>query len=264
MIRPEGVDCPVIVAVFRNRVPERNYNLDETWRYSIKKTMGRIVLFLTISLILAACAEKEPPTPAEELEQAARELDKAAEDLQQGGAEGLAALGKALESVGRAMNEGARVEPVDFRALQDLLPGRADGLERVDFQGQRGGMGPIRTSEAKATYEGSGRRIELRVVDPGSLTGIAAFGYAWLNREIDQESSSGYERTMKFKGYPAYQKFTRGSGDTVGDAEMSIIVGQRFIVTANGANVSMADLEDAIEDVDLRDLEKMRNEGVQE
>lgn len=225
------------------------------------KAFRLIALGVAISLA-PACGSDTPDTPAEELEQATRDLEKAAEDLQEGSSEGLAALGKALEGVGKAMNEGAKVEPVDFRDLQDLLPNRVDGMDRTDFEGQRGGMGPFKISEATATYEEDDRRIELHILDPGSMTGIAAFGYAWLSMEIDQESSSGYERTTKFKGYPAHVKFERGAGDDVGDAEMSVVVGERFIVTAEGRNVRVGDLEDAIEDVDLGDLEDMRDEGV--
>jgi hypothetical protein len=82
--------------------------------------------------------------------------------------------------------------------------------------------------------------------------------------EIERESLDGYERTTKFRGFPAHQEFDHERGEKLGDCSMSVQVAGRFIVTAEGDNVTMDDCEEAISEIDLRDLEDMKDVGVSE
>ncbi len=234
-------------------------------------SLWRLIVILAMTLFFAGCfgfGDKEP-APEEEMERAARNLEEAAKDMEEagqdmarGGAEGMAALGDALENFGKALNNGAQVEPVDFRALLDLLPDDIDGMEQVDYDGQRGGNPLVNISEAEATYEEGDRRLNLKIVDPGSMTAMARLGYSWLAMEIDRESLDGYERTMKYRGFPAHQEFNHPRGEELGDCSMSVYVGERFIVTADGDRMTMDTCEEAIDAVDLGDLEDMKDEGV--
>lgn len=159
--------------------------------------------------------------------------------------------------------DGETVETVDFRMLRDLLPDDLEEFDRTDISGEKTGMGGFRISTAEAEYrdeDDSSRRITLQITDAGGMGRIVMMGAAWTKFEVDKESSDGYERTTEYEGYPAYEKFR--SGDRP-QAEIQLVVGDRFFVSADGQNVEMDDLKDAIEDLDLDDLEDMRDEGVE-
>jgi hypothetical protein len=234
--------------------------------------LSRLLVVFLLGFLFAGCfgcEEKEPETFDEhmeeavnDLEEAAKDLEEAGDDLASSGAEGMAALGEALQNFGQALNDGAKVEPVDFRDLLDLLPKRVDGMPQTDYDGQRGGNPIVNASEVEGTYEEGERRLEIKIVDPGSMTAMARLGYSWLALEIDQESVDGFERTLKFKGFPAHQEFEHERGEKLGTCSMSVYVGDRFIVTADGDNVTMDTCEEGIEETDLSELEDMKSRGV--
>ncbi len=93
------------------------------------------------------------------------------------------------------------------------------------------------------------RHFEL--IDTGGLGGLATMGMAhWLTIEVDREDDSGYERTRKYDGYPAYETFVVKSGE-IGSANLSIVVERRFIVQLHGADVRMEDVMSAADELDL-------------
>ena len=141
----------------------------------------------------AACGKDELPKPADpatQVEQAARQMGEAARqgDVRQ--------VGEAMKQMGEAIAGSVKVEPVDFRKLKELLPESIAGLKRVGSEGSRTNVMGVASSSAEATYEdGKGGRIVLEMKDVGTLAGVTAMAFAWLNVEIDKEGDSGYERT---------------------------------------------------------------------
>ncbi len=83
-------------------------------------------------------------------------------------------------------------------------------------------------------------------------------GYAWANNEIDRESDNEYEKSTTFKGYKALEKYNKKthSGD------LSVLIGGRFVVEAQGSNVDMKALKDVLASVDLKKLDGMKGKGV--
>jgi hypothetical protein len=158
--------------------------------------------------------------------------------------------------------EGGRIETVDFRTLRDLLPEGLDGMERVDASGERAGVAGFSFSQAEGEYRSDDgeRRVSLQIVDGGGLTQMTMLGATWMRMDFDRESTDGYERTTEFEGYPAYEKMRTGDRPR---SELSFVVADRFLVTANGQNVEMDELKDAVGDIDLGALEGMRDEGVE-
>ncbi len=158
----------------------------------------------------------------------------------------------ALGSGGASGSSGV----TDFRELKALLPKSAAGKAQTDSRGEKGGAFGIVTSNAKAEY---GDNLTLTITDLGTLRSAAMLGYGWLAAEIDSENDDGYERTTQHEGYPAYEKFTKSGRDT--HAELSVIVGQRFVVSAEGSGISMDALKGAVGQVDLGRLQAMSGEA---
>ena len=170
------------------------------------------------------------------------------------------------EAFGQAFGggDGKTIEAVDFRMLRDLLPEDLEEFDRTDISGEKTGMGGFKISNAEAEYrdeDDSSRRITLKIMDAGGIGRAALLGATWTQFEVDKESSDGYERTTEYEGYPAYEKYRDGDRPR---SELQMIVGERFFVSAEGQNVDMDDLKDAVEDLDLDELEDLRDEGVED
>ena len=176
----------------------------------------------------------------------------------------MAAAVAAMNAMGGAMAAGAtggkKVDVVDFRELKGMLPTSLGGLKRTEATGEKGGAMGITVSTAEGRYSSDdGKSISVKLADIGSLSGIAGMAaYAWATHEIDRESDSEYEKTTTFKGYKALEKYNKGSKS----GEFSVLVGGRFVVGAEGSNVSMDALKSAVGSVDLRKLDGMKGKGV--
>lgn len=178
-------------------------------------------------------------------------------------AEAMAQAGQAMQEAQNALGgAAAATEAVDFRRLKDLLPEELVDLERTSSEGQRNKVMGIQTSEAEGTYEGGDARIVLKYLDMGTMRSLAMFGFAWAMTEMDRESDTGFERTVEYEGFPAYEKCER-SGERM-RCSYQIIIGERFIASLDGTNVTRAMMEAAREDVPVRRLNAMRDEGVPE
>lgn len=160
-------------------------------------------------------------------------------------------------------DEEGRVETVDFRTLRDLLPEALDGMERVDASGERAGIAGFSFAQAEGEYRSDDgeRQLSLQIVDGGGLTQMTMLGATWMRMEIDREDSDGYERTTEFEGHPAYEKVRTGERPR---SELSFVVADRFLVTANGQNVEMDALKAAVGQLDLGALADLRDEGAEQ
>ncbi len=166
------------------------------------------------------------------------------------------ALGEAFGGKGRA------AETVDFRVLRDLLPEELEDMERVDASGEKTGMAGFSFSRAEGEYRSDDgeHRVTLQIIDGGGVGQMALLGASWLQMDFDRESDDGYEKTTKYEGYPAFEKMSTGDRPR---SELQFVVAERFFVSAEGQNVEMDDLKDALEEIDFDELEDLRDVGVE-
>ena len=213
------------------------------------------IALASAALALAACGKQEPAKPVDpgtKVEQAARQLGDAARqgDVHQ--------AGQAMKQMGEALSGSVNVEPVDFRTLKELLPESVAGLKRVSSEGSRTNVVGIASSKAEAVYaDGKGGRIALEVTDVGSLSGVTAMAFAWVNVEIDKEGTSGYERTTTLGGRKAYERYDVATRT----GELDVIMAGRFIVGLKATGVEMAVFKEAVAKLDLAKLEALKSKG---
>jgi hypothetical protein len=162
------------------------------------------------------------------------------------------------------MNDGRNVEPIDFRELQVFLPDEMSGLARANTEGESGGAMGVKTSSATATYQNENdgsTRATIKIFDTGTLgSAVMLGGYGWLMMEMDKESDQGFERTIAYKGHPAYEKFTQTSTSSQGT--MQAVVGKRFVIEIEGRGIEMDALRAAMDRIDLDKLDSMKDIGV--
>ena len=207
---------------------------------------------LTVMLLLvAACGKSDEQKAAEA---AAKQMGEALAAAGAAGAPGAAAAAGALTA-------GKATDAVDFRVLKELLPEEINGMPRTSSDGEKNSAMGFTMSRAEARYEtqGTNASIRIEISDAGAMTGMAAMAaFAWASMDVDKESETGYEKTTTIKGYRGYEKFDRQTNF----AELSILVGGRFMVELEGNEIGVDGLKAALDKIDLGKLEGMKGFGV--
>jgi hypothetical protein len=207
--------------------------------------MKNLILPLILLAITFTACQSEEEKRAKQAEQEARE---AAEGLT-GGLRQLEEVAKQLQS-----GDGQVKEPVNFRELKELLPSSIAGMDQQNAEGQTSGAMGFSISQAEADYQSGDKNIRLSIMDAGGVSGALMGLAAWSVATVDRETTDGYERTSTLKGHKSYERYTKSSQD----GQVSVIVGSRFVVNAEGSGVSMNELKQAVEKVNLNKLEKLQ------
>ncbi len=164
------------------------------------------------------------------------------------------------KEVQKSMEEGKKYEVVDFRELKALLPENLGDLKRTNAEGEKSGAMGFTISKAEADYnnEDYSQRIDIEITDltgASGFAGLAAWG--WAMADVDKETETGYEKTTKYKGHKAFEKYD--NQDQYGSIE--VLVAGRFMVSVNGNNVPMPVIMSAIDAIDIGKLEAMKEAG---
>jgi hypothetical protein len=218
------------------------------------------LLILSLAALTTACKspeQKAAEETAKNLEQANKQMAEAAKN---GGAnlgDAMAAMGAA---VGGAANAGKKVETVDFKELKALLPESLPGMKRTDATGEKTAAMGMQLSNAEGRYSAdNGASMTIKITDIGSMTGLAGMtAYAWARVDVDREGDNGYEKTSTISGYKSHEKYDKSSKS----GELSVLVGDRFVVEVDGNDVDMDAIKSALGKVDLGKLNSMKGQGV--
>ncbi|WP_439556063.1 hypothetical protein [Dyadobacter sp.] len=201
------------------------------------KTHPIFALLLSASLILVGCKGKDNATD---------EADSA------GTASG--AL-QALTDKAKAIGNGKTVDPVDFRKLKDLLPGKLLGLKRIESSGEKSGAMGFTVSTAQASYKDGDASLDVEIVDTGGIAGVSTVALAtWAMADIDKETATGYEKTTALEGYKAFEKYDTQSKS----GEINILVADRFVVNVEGNNLTIDQLKEALSLIGLAELSALK------
>jgi len=211
-----------------------------------------ILSMICIAFAMANCSGSKSEEKAAE-EKAAQEAVEAAKSMENASGD----MTKAAEEMTKALQGlagGETLPVVDHKQMKTLLPETLMGMTRTDFESETVGAAGFQISNAKAAYEKDGAKIRLNIADTGGA-GIAMMGMAaWASVTIDKETQNGYERTGIIDGYKSFEKYERSGKN----GEVSVLIGKRFIVTANGDNVEDGDLVKAVKSIDLSKLAGMK------
>jgi len=206
-----------------------------------------IYLLIFFTTLFFSCGEKKE-APIDELANKSKDLEEFADKMKE---------------VSEGFTEGKKVNPVDFRELKALLPEAIASLKRTDIEGEKVAAMGMNISTANADYsdDQNNQSIDLKITDMGNIAGLSGLAaYGWYMVDIDKENETGYEKTTTFKGNKAYEKYN--NQDKYG--ELSILVAKRFVVEANGNNVSMNEIKAAAEMIDFGKLESWKDFGVEQ
>jgi hypothetical protein len=164
----------------------------------------------------------------------------------------------AIESLGTLLGGGKRVEPVGIEQLKPFVPETFAGLPRTSSNAEKSGIAGLMVSKAEATYDnGAGKSVTLEVSDTGGVSGLVALA-GWAGVQGEKEDQNGSERTQKVNGRLVHEKISKRGGSN----EYGLVLGDRFVVSAEGTGVDLATLKAALSGLDLGKLESMKDLGV--
>jgi len=164
----------------------------------------------------------------------------------------------AMEAVGALMGGGKRVTPVSIDQLKPFVPETFAGLPKKSSKAERAGVAGMMIAKAEAGYADGGKRVSLDISDTGGASGMLALA-GWAGVQGEKEDDNGFERTQTVDGRLVHEKGSKRGGSN----EFTVILGQRFIVSAKGHGVDLAALKTAVTALDLGKLEAMKDIGVQ-
>lgn len=161
-------------------------------------------------------------------------------------------LEEAMEQATRINSEARSVEPVSAADLENMLPASLVGLTRGTPERQDISAMGMKFSTASATYTGDDGRIEVLLTDTGGASTMAPMAAAWAMIEFDRTTSTGYERTIRFEGFKGREELSKNSGRV--RTELSLLLGERIVLSLQGLGIEMDALKDAARAMDLRRL----------
>jgi len=197
----------------------------------VNMIIGWIIFLMTASLVVgAALGGAAAFTSAAAHNGNLARLDAASQQM--------AAAAQAAR-VGQA--NGRVVVAIDPDKLKTFLPESVAGLPRTELSAQSAGAAGVASSNAEAVYAKDGARITVRVTDMAAMGALAGMAGA-MGVQASNETSSGYERTSTAGGRLTVEKWDRNSKS----GEYSVIVANRFSVSAEGNAAGIDDLKAAV------------------
>lgn len=157
---------------------------------------------------------------------------------------------EAADRMEKAVRTG-KAELVSTDVLKATLPASVAGFTRGDVATESASAGGFGSVTATADYRRGDTSIELRVIDlsgAGPMAGMAAA----FSVERTSEEGDTYEKVGKVGGVMTMEKYDRGTRR----GEYGVLIADRFLVQAEGGDVSMDELKSLVGAVDKGALER--------
>jgi len=216
-------------------------------------------LFLALS-VAAGCGKKDEGAAKSPGAGAAPKADAAATDGN--GMPTEEQMAKQAEDTRKALAEmhgGKDIKAVEGKDLKALLPAEMAGAKRGSVESQHINQGGIDITTTKTSYQAESAEgdtaakpgFSVEITDLGNMSGTMTMGFAaWSMTQYDKETDTGYEKTTKYKGYPAMEQYDRESKS----GELQVFVAKRFVVKVSGNDATIEQIRGAVDGIDLAKL----------
>jgi hypothetical protein len=170
-----------------------------------------------------------------------------------------AAVAASMEGIATLLGGGKHVDPIGVDELKPFVPDTFAGLAKTSSNAEKNGIAGLMVSKAEAVYsDGAQKNVTLEISDSGGASGLVGLA-GWASVQQEKEDDTGSERTHKVDGRLVHEKLSKNGGTN----EFSVVLGDRFVVSASGHGVGLDDLKAAVGRLELAKLESMKDVGVQ-
>ena len=184
------------------------------------------------------------------MEEAARQMEQAQKS--QDPAAIAAATSNAAKAAAGVLGGG---QAIAAQSLKAALPEKLAGLPRTGFDVQDGAAMGLPTSQASAQYGTDDKRVRLEIVDVGGLGQMAVMAMGMAQGEREDRSSA--EKTWQENGRTLHQRYEKDGSH----AEFKTILKNGIVVSIEGDNMGVKDLQGLLSQVDLNGLEGLARKG---
>jgi len=181
-----------------------------------------------------------------QLEAAAKKVEQASQNQDPQGV--TQAASEAVAAVTGVVPGGTRAA-LSSDTLKNWLPATLDGMKRESFEVQGGAAMGVAGTTARASYREGDREVDLEVLDAGGAAGILAMisGLAVGERETETTHEKSYQLDKR--------KYTEKRWKDESEAELTIVLANGVMVTANARGVPMGKLTSSVKALGLDKLE---------
>jgi hypothetical protein len=205
----------------------------------------------------AASVTYDKDSTAGKLDEFARKMEEAAKKMEAAEKSGdpKKQMEAAMGALGTALSGGKGVEPVQIDVLKPFAPEKFAGLERTDLRADRSGVAGLMATKVEARYGGGDKQVELEIVDTGGAAGLTGLaGWAALGATSESESSERIERMRRDGNRLVREEISKRGGTNT----YSVILADRYVVSAEGTGVDIGALKSAVGSLDLGKLESLK------
>jgi hypothetical protein len=194
---------------------------------------------------------------AGKLDEFARKMEEASKKMEEAEKSGDAKkqMEAAMGVLGTAISGGKGVEPVQIDALKPFAPEKFAGLERTDMRSDRSGVAGLMATKVESRYGSGDRQVKLEIVDTGGAAGLTGLaGWAALGTTSETEDSERAQRMRREGNRLVREEVSKRGGTNT----YSVILADRFVVSAEGQGVDIGTLKGAVGSLDLGKLEAIK------
>jgi hypothetical protein len=197
-------------------------------------------------------------SPMGKLEEYGRKMEEASKKMEAAEKSGdpKKQMEAAMGALGTALSGGKAVEPVQIDALKPFVPETLAGLSRTNLRSDRSGVAGLMAAKIEAEYgDAGGKRIELEVVDSGGAMGLMAMAaWAAAGATTESEDDQHKERMRRDGNRLVHEEISK----TGGANKYTVVLAERFMVSAEGEGVDIDTLRKAVSSIDLAKLEALK------
>ena len=249
--------------------------------YTVVVVICAIVLWIVISMIGAsigglgmmatggmagamrdrgAAVQIDKSSPIGKLDEFSKKMEAAGKKMEAAQKSGNQdeAMKAAMSGLGTVLGGGKSVDPIGIDQLKPFVPETLAGLGKKSSRAEKTGAMGLMVSKAEAHYsDDANKSIDLDISDTGGASGWVALA-SWAGVQGEKEDQYGSEKTMKVNGRMVHERAGKD-----GSSEYSVVLGERFVVSAKAHGVDLNSLKAAVSSLDLGKLEAMKDVGVQ-
>ena len=196
-------------------------------------------------------------SPAGKLNEFAKKMEEAGKKMEAAQKSGDPAkqAEAAMAALGTAISGGKGVEPVQLDTLKPFVPEKFAGLPRTDMRADRSGVVGLMAAKVEGDYNEGNKHVHLSVVDTGGAAGLTSLAaWAAIGATSESETADRIERLRREGKRLVREEISKRGGTN----HYSVILADRFVVSADGEGVDIDALKSAVGSLDLGKIESLK------